>query len=121
MLLVSGSLGIDITRDPYASTSTAAAFAAMIGDEMRSCPRVYAPRTIAPFGAQPVVLAISAGARHAAVIAIDPDKEAPRLYCAGRGWLGEGDHGDAIMLLPAPVCRPSFVRVGGALASEDSA
>lgn len=132
VLLVAGSLGIDITKDPYGSSLPSSAFDEAMSAELKSVPRNYSPRLVAPFNSRPCVLAITAGARHAAVIAADDRPggggSVPRLYCAGKGWLG-ADAGSesgsssgptsSSRILPDPVCKPEFVRVGGALANED--
>lgn len=122
VLLVSGALGIDITKDRYGYPEELAGqtdkLDAILEDDLRGVPRFMTPRCIAPFNHKPVVLAISAGARHAGVVALD-SREAPRAYTAGKGWLGHSDDKDT-MLLGRPIVATAFAAVGGLLASEDA-
>lgn len=122
VLLVSGALGWDITRDTYGyPPKDERELNGMIDDEVKAVPRRPTPLPTAPFGTQPTIMAAFAGARHAAVVVSDPMRGgAPRLYTAGKGWLGHGSGPDSV-LLERPTVSPGFVAVGGALAEEDVA
>lgn len=118
--LVSGALGHDITRDPYGyPPKSDSEVDSLVDEEMRRIPRFTTPQTVAPFGVNPVVLFAAAGARHAAIIAADPESgDAPRLYTAGKGWLGHAGTVDSI-LIQRPNVSPSFAKVGGSLMGVD--
>ena len=129
VLFVAGGLGIDITKDIYATTFDAGVEAdAAIEREISGVPRMKTPAPVAPFFTRPVVLTAYAGARHAAVIVADElAGGAPRLYTAGKGWLGHaedvatGSTPAAQLALPSPRLSPSFGLVAGALANVDGA
>ena len=126
-LLLSGGLGIDITKDAYptAGVLPPADFDAGMDRESGGILRRPTPQAVAPFGSRPVVLAAWAGARHAVVIAAsDAAGGAPRLYSAGKGWLAHsGDTGAAAaspgVLLPQPRVSQSFAPVAGELEYVD--
>ena len=120
-LLVAGGLGIDITKDAYGWSPAATpgkGFDRSIDDEIGSVPRRATPQPVTPFGARAVVLAVHAGARHAAVVvADDAAGGAPRLYTAGKGWLGHGGADSAV--IGAPRVSTYFAPVAGALGGVD--
>lgn len=125
VLLVSGALGVDITKDRYGYPEDvlgpASALDALLESEVKGVARALTPRPVAPFGSKAVVLSVSAGARHAGAIALDASKgDAPRAYTAGKGWLGHGSDAPSL-LLPRPTVCQTFAAVGGALAAEDGA
>lgn len=125
VLLVSGALGVDITKDRYGYPEDvlgpASALDALLETEVKGVARALTPRPVAPFGSRAVVLSVSAGARHAGAVALDTAKgDVPRAYTAGKGWLGQGSDA-ASLLLPRPTVSQTFAAVGGALASEDGA
>lgn len=124
VMLVSGALGIDITRDKYgypedhAIPEALAAIEKAVDAEIKSVPRKSAPTPVSPFEMRPVILAACAGARHAGVIVSDPPGSAPRLFTAGKGWLGHSG-APATMLLPQPTMTTTFSPVSYALSSAD--
>jgi alpha-tubulin suppressor-like RCC1 family protein len=120
VLLASGCLGVDITRDVYGYPGRDERKSnADIDDEVRSVPRRPTPTPVAPFGTQPKILKIYAGARHAAVIVNDDTRgSVPRLYTAGKGWLGHPGTADSV-LLEKPTVAPAFAPVSGALQDID--
>jgi hypothetical protein len=125
VLVVSGALGVDITKDRYGYpeevAGAAAALDVILEADTRGVRRVLTPQTVSPFGNKPVVLAISAGARHAGVIAQDAGSgNAPRAFVAGKGWLGHAGDADS-MLLSRPAVSTQFAPVAGVLAHEDGA
>lgn len=125
VLLVSGALGVDITKDRYGYPEDvlgpASALDALLESEVKGVARALTPRPVAPFGSKAVVLSVSAGARHAGAVALDTAKgDGPRAYSAGKGWLGHGSDAPSL-LLPRPTVSQTFAAVGGALASEDGA
>jgi alpha-tubulin suppressor-like RCC1 family protein len=117
-LLATGAIGIDITKDAY-GTIDAATIEADLDREISAIPRRTTPGPIAPFGTQPVILSACAGARHAALVVAEISRGGvPRLYTAGKGWLGHSN--DPISnLLPAPKTTTYFAPVSGVLAEED--
>lgn len=123
VLAVSGALGVDITRDKYglADEAPLAALDELVNRETRAAAasRAMRPSIVAPFRGEACVYAIAAGARHAAAVAaMDDARAAPRVYTAGKGWLGQGA-GEAALLLPRPVATSFFAPVRGELAETD--
>jgi Regulator of chromosome condensation (RCC1) repeat len=123
VLLLSGALGVDITKDRYGYpeevSGATAALDLKLEEEIKSVPRNLVPKVVAPFGNKPIVLAISAGARHAGVVAQEPSKgNAPRAYTGGKGWLAHAGDSDS-MLLPKPAITSHFAPVVGILGDED--
>ena len=89
VLLVSGCLGVDVTKDTYGyPPNSQQALDATVEQESKAVIPSMLPEAVAPFGIKPCVLGIAAGARHAAVVAALPGVEGPRLFTAGKGWLG---------------------------------
>jgi hypothetical protein len=125
-LLVSGALGVDITRDSYGypmalesgSAEADREVQATLDAEVKDVPRCSVPTLAQPYGASPCVLDAFAGARHAAVIVSRSSDGAPRLHTAGKGWLGHFDTPDSV-LLESPDVSSSFAAVGGLLEEED--
>jgi hypothetical protein len=120
VLLASGALGWDITRDTYGYPQREEREVnAMIDDEVKVVPRRPTPTPVAPFGVSPIILSAHAGARHAAAVVADASRGgAPRLYTAGKGWLGHTGTLDTV-LLERPAVSAGFAPVSGALADED--
>lgn len=125
VLLLSGGLGIDITKDAYGWTPASTGgkkFEAAIEEEIAAIPRRSTPQPVAPFGTKPCVLAAYAGARHAAVIVADEASGgAPRLYTAGKGWLGHAASAADSVMIGSPKVAQFFAPVGGALQGVDGA
>lgn len=130
-MLVTGALGVDITRDTYGHPQPSAGATgpaaqtpeASIEEEIRGITRRMTPAPVAPFMTRPVVLNAFAGARHAAaIVSEDMRGGAPRLYTAGKGWLAhkdsKSDKGDS-PLLERPVVSTIFGPVGGAIENVD--
>lgn len=119
ILLGSGALGVDITRDSYGYPPREdREIQQMIDDEIKGVRRNPVPMPFDAFGTRPVVLDAFAGARHAAVVVSDPSRNpAPRLYTAGKGWLGHRESPDTV-LLTKPSVSSQFQAVGGALSEE---
>jgi alpha-tubulin suppressor-like RCC1 family protein len=121
VLLASGALGVDITRDTYGHVTVTggATVDSQIDEEIRTISRRHTPVPLAPFGTRPIVLSAYAGARHAAVIVADDTRgNAPRLFTAGKGWLGHKGEAETL-LLKRPAVSSFFAPVAGALADED--
>lgn len=122
VLLVAGALGIDITRDTYGHVvppGSVGSVDAQIDEEIKQVPRRATPGPIAPFGTRPIVLAAYAGARHAvAIVSDDTRGGCPRLYTAGKGWLGHQGDTDSY-LLKKPTVATFFGPVVGTLVEED--
>lgn len=123
VLLASGALGVDITRDTYGHVAgigaSGTSIDAQIDAEIKGVPRRNTPQPIAPFGTRPIVLSAYAGARHAAVVITDDTRGgAPRLYTGGKGWLGHAGDADKL-LLQKPAASSFFAPVAGLLGDED--
>jgi len=129
ILLVSGCLGIDITRDMYGyntDTDRPEAINALLDEEMTSfeLPKAgkFAPRPVKGLNFEPCVFGASAGARVAAVLAWrkpgggGAGKATLVAMAAGKGWLGRSG-GAQTVLLPQPELATTFEPVGGALAA----
>lgn len=121
LLLVSGALGADITRDTYGypPTQDDSALLLDIDRRVRDVGRFMTPALVAPFYSKAEVLGVFAGARHAAVLCADSRaRGAPRLYTAGKGWLGHEGTRDSV-ILEEPAVATEFKPVVGALAEEE--
>ena len=115
LLLMSGSLGVDITKDGYGYEEQAADVTeAEILREIRRAQRSMTPVAVVPFKFTCSVLAVAAGVRHAAVISTMDGP--PRVFTAGKGWLGQDAEA---LLLPRPTLSAVFRAVGGALADAN--
>ncbi len=120
VLLVSGTLGADITRDTWGyMPASEDALNATIDAETLALQIVLAPTPTESFFTRPVVLGIAAGPRHATAVVSDARfGGAPRLFTAGKGWLGHAGSAESV-LLDKPRSTSKFEAVGGALATED--
>ena len=120
VLLVSGTLGADITRDTWGYTPASEdALNKAIDLETLALQVIATPTPTETFYTRPVILGVSAGPRHAAVIVADAVAgNAPRVFTAGKGWLGHAGSSESI-LLETPKSTSKFAPVAGALAAED--